>query len=129
MAAASPEGKSIPEIAHELWELAVAYFKQETIDPLKSLGRFLGRGVAGAALVALGLLFGALAVLRGLQSETGAHLTGSWDFVPYVAPIAFAAIWILLAVLAIKKPFRAPELGARIFSLLRRARLAIATTS
>ena len=97
------------EVVNDLWQLTRDYAKQETIDPLKSLGRFLGRGIAGAALVALGLLFGALAVLRGLQTQTGEHLTGSWDFVPYVAAIAFSAIWILLAVLAIKKPFRTQE--------------------
>jgi hypothetical protein len=103
------DDKGVSEVVADLWQLTRDYAKQETIDPLKSLGRFLGYGIGGALLLALGLLFGAVAVLRGLQTETGEHLTGSLDFVPYVAAIAFTAVATLLAVLAIKKPIRAEE--------------------
>ena len=42
--------KSIPQVASELWEMSTAYAKQETIDPLKGVGRFVGMGGGGAAL-------------------------------------------------------------------------------
>lgn len=101
--------KGVGEVVNDLWQLTRDYAKQETIDPLKSLGRFLGYGVGGSLALALGVLFGALAVLRGLQTETGDHLTGSWNFVPYLAALAFTAICAALAVAAIKKPIRAEE--------------------
>jgi hypothetical protein len=101
--------KGVAEVATDLWQLTRDYAKQETVDPLKSLGKFLAKGVAGALALSLGLLFGALAVLRGLQTETGEHLTGSWDFVPYVAALVFTLVCAGLAVAAIKKPVRAEE--------------------
>lgn len=101
--------KGVSEVVTDLWQLTRDYAKQETIDPLKSLGRFLGYGIGGALALSLGLLFGAVAVLRALQTETGDHLTGSWNFLPYVAALAFTLISAGLAVLAIKKPVRAEE--------------------
>ncbi|MEZ5180594.1 MAG: hypothetical protein R2702_01735 [Acidimicrobiales bacterium] len=101
--------KGVGEVVNDLWQLTRDYAKQETIDPLKSLGRFLSRGIGGAALLALGVLFGALAVLRALQTETGEHLTGSWDFVPYAVALLFTLACTVLAVLAIKKPMRASK--------------------
>ena len=40
----------------ELKDLVVAYAKQETIDPIKGLGRFVGFGVGGAVLLGTGVL-------------------------------------------------------------------------
>jgi hypothetical protein len=108
-AGGNKEDKGVSEVVNDLWQLTRDYAKQETLDPLKSLKRFLAFGIGGAVLLALGLLFGALAVLRGLQTETGAHLTGSWNWVPYLATLLFTGLAAVLALLAIKKPLRAEE--------------------
>lgn len=101
-----PEDKGMGEVVNDLWQLVRDYAKQETIDPLKSIGRFLGFGVAGALLLGLGILFAALAVLRALQTETGDHLTGSWTWVPYAVSFVITAVAAALAARAIAKPVR-----------------------
>ena len=98
------DDKGVGEVVNDLWQLVRDYAKQETIDPLKSIGRFLAWGVAGSVMLSLGLIFGTLAVLRVLQSETGKHLTGSLTFIPYLVALVVDAIAIGLAVRSIKKP-------------------------
>ena len=100
------EPKSTGEIAGDLWKLVREYAKQETIDPLKSIGRFLAWGIGGGLVLALGILFGLLALLRGLQTETGEHLTGSWTWVPYLVTLVVAIGAAALAARAITKPNR-----------------------
>jgi hypothetical protein len=64
--------------------LVIEYAKQETIGPLRNAGRYLGYGVSGGLLIAIGLILLALSGLRALQTETGTALTGNWSWVPYV---------------------------------------------
>ena len=92
------------EIIGDLWQLIKDYAKQETIDPLRSIGRFLAWGIPGAILLTLGLLFGSLAILRGLQTETGAHLSGSWDYVPHMTAFVFALTGAGISAALIKRP-------------------------
>ena len=101
--------KGVAEVVNDLWQLVRDYAKQETIDPLKQVLRFLGWGLGGAFLVAIGMVFASLAVLRGLQTQTGHHLTGSNSWIPYLVTIVVDAVVIGLAVLAISKPFRSEE--------------------
>jgi hypothetical protein len=55
------------EQAYELKDLVVGYAKQETVQPLRNLGRYFGYGLAGAASLGAGVIFLLLALLRGLQ--------------------------------------------------------------
>lgn len=103
------QDKGTGDVVADLWQLVRDYAVQETVDPLKSIGRFLGLGLAGAVLLAVGLVFGVLAILRVLQQETGAHLTGSWSFVPYLVAALFCIVVIGLCVRSITKPNRAGE--------------------
>jgi len=68
----------------ELKELVIAYAKQETVDPLKGLGRYVAFGLAGALLMGIGVMFLAIGALRALQGDhRGPHFTGNWSFAPY----------------------------------------------
>lgn len=96
------ERKSVPQVLGELKDLTVTYAKQETVDPLKGLGRFVGFGVGGSFVLGLGLCLLGLAVLRALQTETGDTFAGNWSFVPYLVTILVLGVLALLAVGAIK---------------------------
>jgi hypothetical protein len=74
----------------ELKELIVAYAKQETLEPLKGLGRYVAFGVLGALLLGTGVMFLAIGALRALQEETGPHLTGNWSWLPYLIVVVGA---------------------------------------
>ncbi len=88
--------KSIPQVATELWELSIAYARQETIDPLKGLGRFLAFGVGGAIVLGLGSVLLLLAGLRALQTETDSTFTGNLSWIPYLITVAAAGVLIAL---------------------------------
>ncbi|MDP1805453.1 MAG: phage holin family protein [Acidimicrobiales bacterium] len=95
--------KRLPEIATELWELTVAYAKQETIDPIKGLGRFVGAGVGGAIFLGVGVSLLLLAGLRALQTETSTTFTGNWSWAPYLIVLAAGLVLIALAVLRVSR--------------------------
>jgi hypothetical protein len=103
VAARDDDAKSIPQVATELWELSVAYAKQETIDPLKGLGRFLGYGIGGAILFGLGSVLLLLAGLRALQTETDTTFTGNLSFIPYLIVVAGALLLVGLVVWRVVK--------------------------
>ena len=80
--------KSLPGEAQELFQLVIGYAKQETLDPVKNLGRFVGFGMAGALLGSLGAVLLLLGALRLLQTETGDAFDGNLTFVPYFVVLA-----------------------------------------
>lgn len=88
-------------MAAELWQLVLSYLKQETIVPIKGLGRFLALGVAGSAVLSLGLVLLALALLRALQTETDATFAGDWSWAPYGITLVACAVVAALAARAI----------------------------
>lgn len=97
----------------ELFDLLVAYAKQETTDPLRGLGRYLGFGAGGSVFMALGSLLVVIGVLRVLQTETGSTFTGSLSWIPYLIALAVAAVFIAFAVAAINGTSTPGEKAAR----------------
>ena len=97
------EAKPIGEVASELWELTRTYAKQETVEPLKGVGRFLAYGVGGALLLGVGVILLMLAGLRALQTETGTWFTGNLSWIPYVIVLVVGAALIALALTRIQK--------------------------
>jgi hypothetical protein len=85
----------------ETIKLIVDYIKQETLEPVKGLGRYILFGVAGAVALSIGLAVLTVGLLRLLQGETGSTFTGNLSWVPYVictvvvVLIAYLAIWAI----------------------------------
>jgi len=101
---AEPEPKSMPEVATELWAMTRDYARQETIEPIKGVGRYLGYGFSGALLFGMGVILLMLAGLRALQTETGDLLDGTLSWLPYVIVLVVALLLVLWAVTRIRKP-------------------------
>jgi len=83
--------------AEDLKDLVVAYFKQETIDPLKHAGRYVAFGVGGALVIGVGVMFLAIGTLRLLQTETGDALDDNLTTVVYAIVIAALALGAALS--------------------------------
>jgi hypothetical protein len=94
--ARDPGPASLPRLVVELRDLVVAYVRQETVEPLRNLGRYILFGIAGALLLGVGMVLLGVGVLRVLQVETGTTFQGDWSWAPYaivvVALVAGAAI-------------------------------------
>jgi hypothetical protein len=71
------------EEGSELIDLLRRYLIQETVTPLKTVGRTLLFGSAAAVLLGIGAVLLLLGVLRVLQTETGSAFAGTWSWVPY----------------------------------------------
>ncbi|MGY6499583.1 MAG: hypothetical protein ACXIVQ_01595 [Acidimicrobiales bacterium] len=95
--------KSTTDTVKDLWVLLRDYAKQETIGPLRGIGRYLKFGLPGAILVGLGVVLLALAGLRALQTETGTTFSGNWSFSPYLIVLVGLALVMGLSARAISR--------------------------
>jgi uncharacterized membrane protein YidH (DUF202 family) len=104
----SSEAKSLPTLINELWELIVAYFKQESVDPLKDVVRFVAFGVAGAILISVGLVLVGIGGLRALEFEKviRRHLSGNLTWLPYVGVVIAS---VAVAVISVTRIFKVPS--------------------
>jgi hypothetical protein len=99
----SKANKSFSDLINEFAGMVITYVKQETIDPIKALGRYLGFGFAAAILISTGWIVLAVAVIRLLQAETSPHLEGSLSWIPYIGGVLTALAGVLWAVSRISK--------------------------
>lgn len=81
---------SFPETIRELWDLLRRYAQQELYQPLRNLPGYVGMGLGGAVLVALGGFLLALGGLRLVQTELPSQLDGQGD--SSVAPYLVVAL-------------------------------------
>jgi hypothetical protein len=90
--AARSDDRSLPTQINELWRLVLAYFRQETVEPVRDLGRFVAFGVAGSLVLGVGVGLLLLATLRFFQTETGSTFTGHLSWVPYLIMLIVALV-------------------------------------
>lgn len=103
MAAEPSTDKALPAQVAELWDLVRAYAKQETVEPIKGLGRSAAFGLLGSVLLSIGLVTMMLGGLRALQTETGTTFEGNWSWAPYLIALVGSAILIMLLMRATRK--------------------------
>lgn len=89
----------------EIFDYVKRYAKQETLGPIRGAGRWLGAGVAGAALLGFGFVLVLLGLLRLLQTEWTRSATGSLSWLSYLIVLVVCA---LLLVIALKRINRSP---------------------
>ena len=86
------------ESSGDMLDMLRRYLRQETVDPLRVVGRFLLFGASGSLLIGSGVVLIAVGGLRAMQAW--GVLEGSWSWVPY---IVVAAALSGLAVLAVSR--------------------------
>jgi len=86
-------GASLQRDFDELRDLAIRYVKEETLKPLKDLGRFMLWGAIGSVFVGFGAVLLLLGSLRYLQWQFRV-LDGSLSWLPYVI-VAVLAIAVM----------------------------------
>jgi len=86
-------GASFKRDVEEIRGLIIAYIKEETIKPLKDMGRFALWGAAGSVLVGFGTALLLLASLRFFQEQFPVF-RGTLSWIPYliVAVLALAVM-------------------------------------
>jgi flagellar biosynthesis protein FliQ len=94
-------GASLQRDLKEIRDLFVRYFKEQTIAPLKDLGRFVVFGALGSIFMAFGVVLGLLGVLRMFQ-DLFPVLDGSLSFVPYLIVVVLA---VLIGALVVQRIF------------------------
>jgi hypothetical protein len=96
-------GKPVGTLLNEFVSLVITYAREQTVDPIRGLGRYLAFGLAGALLTAIGGGLAVLATIRLIQAETGRHLTGSLTWMPYTGGFIVAGVGTGLAVLRLRR--------------------------
>jgi hypothetical protein len=94
-------GEDFGVLLGEIRALTTAYVKQRTLEPAKTIGRFVAVGAAGSMLLGGGLTLLALALLRALQTATGSTFHGHLSWLPYVVTAAVAVAVAGVAGLAV----------------------------
>ncbi|MHB1988338.1 MAG: hypothetical protein ACYCSF_10195 [Acidimicrobiales bacterium] len=89
----------------ELVGMVKSYALQETVGPLKQIGRALAFGSAAALMFGIAAVLFLVGLLRVLQTETGSLFGGEWTWVPYLLTIIAAVVFLgVAAALALRPP-------------------------
>ena len=104
---AAPE--DVSTLVREIGTMIVEYVKQETLEPIKGLGRFVGLGLGAMVATGIGLVLLLLGGIRLLQDEAGSAFDGHLKFLPYLFAVLVCAAVAGGAVKAISGPGRKGE--------------------
>ena len=79
------------------------YVKQETLDPLRGVGRWLAWGIVGAVALLFGAVIGLIGLLRLLQAEVFYQPNG-FTWAPYMIIVVVAVVMVWLSLTRIARP-------------------------
>ncbi|HVW35542.1 MAG TPA: hypothetical protein VHL53_23625 [Acidimicrobiia bacterium] len=82
--------------ARELVDLVIAYAKQETIEPLKGLGKNAAWGLGGAVCLGIGGVFCSMGALRAMQSETDFFERHNLSYLPYLLTVILLGVLMVI---------------------------------
>ena len=89
MAPSSDNGShGLRNAGDDAFQLTVDYLKQEVVEPLRGLGRFLYMGIAGSFFVAFGLLLDPDRGVAPAADRDGHGPDGDWSWVPYAVVVS-----------------------------------------
>lgn len=86
----SSQGSGVRQSGTDALQLVLDYVKQETLTPLKGIGRYLAFGIVGSFTLCAGLILLLVALLRALQEQTGGEFGGHLNWLPYLIVAAVA---------------------------------------
>ena len=96
--------KTQSEQIAETVQMVKDYARQETLDPVKTAGKWIGFGMLGAVLIGFGTAFLTLGLLRLVQTEWPSTFDGRWTrMVPYLFALVLCIIVAVAAFLRINK--------------------------
>lgn len=80
----------------ELIDLVKSYIKQETVDPLRTIGKRFGLGVGAAVVFGMSAIFFSLGFLRIVERYFDFMSRGVLSAVPYVLAVAMLGATLYL---------------------------------
>ena len=92
------EGKSFADV----YEMVFDYAKRETLKPIRGAGRWIAYGLLAALCRSAALVFGALGVLRLLQTSDLGD-SSSWSWLNYLLALAVCVVLFFVAKSRIRK--------------------------
>lgn len=101
--------EDVSTLVRDIGTMLVEYVKQETLDPVKGLARFVAVGMASMVVTGIGIILLLLGGLRLLQTETGSTFDGHLTFLPYVFALIVCAAVAVGALRASSGPNRKGE--------------------
>jgi hypothetical protein len=90
--ARTPSRQAPPSVG-EVIDTVKTYAKQETVEPLKRAGKYVGFGAAGGLLTGIGVSLLLLGLLRFVQSEWSRSAEGRLSWLAYL--VTFVGMLVL----------------------------------
>ncbi len=94
--------KSEPKSAHEVLEMLFAYIRRETLKPIRGAGRWIGYGLVAALSLSIGIVLGAIGILRLVQSTIFAE-SQTWSWVSYIIAVGICSAVLMFTISRIRK--------------------------
>lgn len=96
--------QSTSEQFNDTVQMVKAYALQETVDPLKTAGKWIGFGIIGAVLIGFATALLTLGLLRLVQTEWPGTFGGRWtSLLPYLFAFLLCVLVASLAFTRINK--------------------------